>query len=184
MLNEANHHLQTLWKAATVEIAKALPQIIVGLVVFLVAWMLAFLVRYLIVRLANRSKKRLYLYRLIGSTIMMVIVVAGLVTALGTMGINVAALVTGIGLVGFSVSFALKDTLSNLMAGFLVLFYQPFRVGDFIRLSNVEGEVINITLRFTIVREDAQRTYIPNSMILNTPLTIQDSPPAGKLGLG
>ena len=177
MIEKVHDHLQVLWKAAMVEAAKALPQIIVGLVVFLVAWLLAIAVRYCIVRLANRSKKRLYLYRLIGSTVMMIIVTAGLVTALGTMGINVAALVTGIGLVGFAVSFALKDTLSNLMAGFLVLFYQPFRAGDFIKIGNVEGEVINITLRFTIVREGSQRTYIPNSMILNTPLTIKDVSP-------
>lgn len=160
-----------------VEIAKAMPQVIVGIIIFIIAFILAVFVKFIIVRMANRSKKRLYLYRLIGSTAMMVILISGLITAFGTMGINVAALVTSVGLVGFAVSFALKDTLSNLMAGFVVLFYQPFKAGDYILVDKVEGQVINITLRYTVVRTDSQHTYVPNAMMLSNPLTVKDTPP-------
>lgn len=177
MIDKVNGQLQNFWKVATIQIGKAIPQVIVGLVIFLIAFLLAVLVKYIIVRMANRAKKRLYLYRLIGSTAMMVILVAGLITALGTMGINVAALVTSVGLIGFAVSFALKDTLSNMMAGFVILFYQPFKSGDLIEVDKVEGEVINITLRFTVVRTDHQRTYVPNSLLLTNPLTVKDPQP-------
>ena len=83
---------------------------------------------------------------------MMAILIAGLITALGTMGINVTALVTSVGLIGFAVSFSLKDTLSNLMAGFVILFYQPFKAGDYIEVDKVEGQAINVTLRYTIIK--------------------------------
>ena len=177
MIDKVHNHLQTFWKAATVEIGKAMPQVIVGLIIFVLSFLLATLVKFIIVRMANRSKKRLYLYRLIGSTAMMVILIAGLITALGTMGINVAALVTSVGLIGFAVSFALKDTLSNLMAGFVILFYQPFKAGDYIEVDKVEGQAINITLRYTIIRTDSQHTYVPNAMLLTNPLTVKDTPP-------
>lgn len=56
----------------------------------------------------------------------------GLVTALGTAGVNVSALVTSLGLVGFALGFALKDALSNIISGILLLLYRPFSVGDVI----------------------------------------------------
>lgn len=177
MIDKVNSHLQTFWNATTVEIGKAMPQVIVGFIIFVLAFLLAILVKFIIVRMADHSKKRPYLYRLIGSTAMMVILITGLITALGTMGINVAALVASVGLIGFAVSFALKDALSNLMAGFIVLFYQPFKAGDFIEVDKVEGRVINITLRYTIIRTDSQHTYVPNAMLLTNPLIVKDTTP-------
>ena len=44
------------WKAATVEIGKAMPQVIVGFIIFVLSFLLAILVKFIIVRMANRSK--------------------------------------------------------------------------------------------------------------------------------
>ena len=51
------------------------------------------------------------------------LIVFGLVTALGTAGVNVSALVAGLGLTGFALGFAFRDVLSNLLAGVLILLY-------------------------------------------------------------
>ena len=51
----------------------------------------------------------------------------------GTVGVDVSALVAGLGLAGFAIGFALRDAVSNTLAGVLVLMYQPFRVGDDIK---------------------------------------------------
>jgi small conductance mechanosensitive channel len=67
------------------------------------------------------------------------VVLFGIVTALGTVGINVSALVAGLGLTGFALGFALKDALSNVLAGVLSLSYRPFRPGEHIEVRAIKG---------------------------------------------
>ena len=174
MINEVSTKLQSLCHAAYLQVAKAAPQILVGLIIIIVAWLVAVIVKFCIIRVGRRSSRHPYLYRLIGSTAMVVILIAGFVTSLGTMGVNVSALVASLGLAGFAIGFALKDTLSNLFAGFMVLFYQPFKANDYIVVDKVEGQVVDINLRYTVVKTDSQHTYVPNATILSNPVTVKD----------
>ena len=68
------------------------------------------------------------LLELLGQTTKIAMVVLGIATALGTMGINISALVAGLGLTGFALGFAFRDVLSNLLAGILLLLFRPFGV--------------------------------------------------------
>ena len=81
------------------------------------------------------------------------------------MGINVSALVAGLGLTGFALGFALKDILSNLIAGVLILLYRPFRVNDYIMVTGLEGAVTEIDLRYTTLQKEGQKFLIPNSVL-------------------
>ena len=65
------------------------------------------------------------------------LIVIGFISALGTLGIDVTAMVAGLGLTGFALGFALKDVLSNAVAGVLILFYRPFALGDRIVVSSM-----------------------------------------------
>lgn len=96
----------------------------------------------------------------------------GLVTALATVGINVSALVAGLGLTGFALGFALKDTISNLLSGVLILLYQPFIKGDRIKISGYEGFVISIDLRYTELDFEGNKILIPNSKLFTDPITV------------
>ncbi len=78
-----------------------------------------------------------------------VLLVIGLVTTLGTLGIDVSAIVASLGLTGFAVGFALKDSISNLLSGVLILIHRPFNVGDTIKVKTFEGLVSAIDLRYT-----------------------------------
>lgn len=96
----------------------------------------------------------------------------GLVTALGTIGINVSALVAGLGLTGFALGFALKDTISNLLSGVLILLYQPFVKGNRIKISGYEGIVISIDMRYTELDFEGNKILIPNSRLFTDPITV------------
>jgi len=96
----------------------------------------------------------------------------GFVTALGTLGINVSALVAGLGLTGFALGFALKDTISNLLSGVLILLYRPFEIGNRIRISGYEGIVISIDLRYTELDSEGDKVLIPNSKLFTDPVTV------------
>ncbi len=68
---------------------------------------------------------------------------------------------------GIGIGFALKDTLSSLMSGVLILFDQPFQVGDRVQFGNTYGEVKEIGLRSVrIVTLDDNEVSIPNNKFL------------------
>ncbi len=109
---------------------------------------------------------------LLAQTATITIVIFGVVTALGTLGINVSALVAGLGLTGFSLGFAFKDTISNLLAGVLILIYRPFNLHDNIKVSGYEGKVTAIDLRYTKLENEECSILIPNSKLFTDPITI------------
>jgi len=102
---------------------------------------------------------------------------AGLASALGTLGINISALIAGLGLGGFALGFALRDILANLVAGVLILVYRPFQEGDAIAVAGQSGTVSAIDLRYTELAADGKRVLVPNQTIFTSAVVV-DSPTA------
>ncbi len=95
------------------------------------------------------------------------------ILALDQLGVNVMPFITGAGIAGVAIGFAAKDTLSNLIAGVLLIIDRPFEVGDRIELwqtpknSATWGDVIDIGLRATKIRTtDNIVIIIPNNEIM------------------
>jgi len=101
-----------------------------------------------------------------------VLMVLAVVTVAGTLGVNVQALVAGLGLTGFAHGFALKDTISNLLAGVLILLYRPFQVGDNIQVAGFDGAVDSIDLRYTVLLQQGKKVLIPNARIFTDLVTV------------
>lgn len=96
--------------------------------------------------------------------------------------INVTAWVASAGIVGLALSFAAKDTLSNLFAGVSIVMDAPYKTGDFIILDGGErGIVTHIGLRSTrlLTRDDVEIT-IPNGIIGNSKIVNEAGGPSEK----
>jgi MscS family membrane protein len=96
--------------------------------------------------------------------------------------INVTAWLASAGIVGLALSFAAKDTLSNLFAGVSIAADAPYKTGDFIRLDSGErGMVTHIGLRSTriVTRDDVEIT-IPNGIIGNAKIVNEAGGPSAK----
>jgi len=96
--------------------------------------------------------------------------------------INVTAWVASAGIVGLALSFAAKDTLSNLFAGVSIVMDAPYKNGDFIILEAGErGVVTHIGLRSTriLTRDDVEIT-IPNGVIGNSTIINEAGGPSQK----
>lgn len=147
------------------QIALFSPKLLISIVIFLIFCVVAWILKKIVLKLASKAtdSDKVKVLRLAGSTLKIVIILVGLIIALGTLGINVTAMITGLGLTGFALGFALKDALSNILAGILILFYQPFRCGDRIKISGCEGVVKNINLRYTVLESGDEEFLIPNS---------------------
>jgi len=96
--------------------------------------------------------------------------------------INVTAWIASAGIIGLALSFAAKDTLSNLFAGVSIVADAPYKTGDFIILDTGErGMVTHIGLRSTriLTRDDVEIT-IPNGIIGNSKIINEAGGPSSK----
>ncbi len=89
-----------------------------------------------------------------------------LLAALGRLGVQTASFVAVIGAAGLAVGLALQGSLSNFAAGFLIILFRPFRVGDVILTNGVTGKVEEIHIFNTeFLLADGVRVFVPNSQI-------------------
>lgn len=150
-----------------------LPKIGIAILIFLIFMGVAKIVQKLFFRIDNKfDDGKNHVLKLSGKTIKFLIIGIGAITALGTLGINVNAMVAGLGLGGFALGFALKDALSNLLSGALILIYHPFTVGDTITVTGCHGVVLEINLRYTILQGENRIFLIPNSSLFTNNIEV------------
>lgn len=163
-----NSFTQALYTHAALWVPKA-----IGVVLIIVFFIfLARIFRKAIFSAAERFTLDKNITPLLARTSSIAIMIFGIITALGTLGINVSALVAGLGLTGFALGFALKDTISNLLSGVLILFYRPFEVGNRVKISGYEGMVVSIDLRYTELESEGNKVLIPNSKLFTDPIVV------------
>ena len=102
-----------------------------------------------------------------------IVIAIGILLAMTQLGLQIAPLLAGAGVAGLALSLAAKDTLSNLIAGVLLIMDRPFEVGDRIELWNAPretgtwGDVVEIGLRATKIRNpDNLVVVVPNNEIM------------------
>jgi len=82
------------------------------------------------------------------------------------------ALLTGGALLGTAIGLAFSKALSNMVSGLYVLGARPFRVGDYVKIGDVEGAVLEITLNYTrLLQPDFTKEYVPNSKVVDSQVT-------------
>ena len=111
---------------------------------------------------------------LVSRAVKTMIIIIGVITSMGSIGINITALVAGLGLTGFAVGYALKDSISNLLSGVLLVLYQPFKIADKIEVAGFQGVVEKIDLRYTTLKDfTANKTIlIPNTLTITKTVVV------------
>lgn len=148
------------------------PRAGLALLVFLLFWLVGLLLQKGTRRIGDRANVRSDVLVLIGRTASTLLIILGGITALGTAGVNVSALVAGLGLTGFALGFALRDALSNLLAGILILVYRPFKRYDRISVAGFEGIVVETDLRYTTLQGEDKKILIPNATLFTNSIIL------------
>src|SRR5438093_8020517 len=105
--------------------------------------------------------------KLIVRVVRMVVLLFAVVVALDKFGFQIAPLVAGIGVAGLGIGFALQGVLGNMVAGLTIIFTKPFRVGEYLEIVGVHGDVTAIELSSTtLLHPDGSRIIIPNRQIV------------------
>ncbi len=103
------------------------------------------------------------LLRTVGTTLVLIV---GVMMVLREIGLDITPLIAGAGVAGLAIGFGAQSLVRDVIAGFFILLEDQFHVGDVIQAAGVNGQVEQMTLRMTIVR-DLQGTvhFIPNGEI-------------------
>ena len=102
-----------------------------------------------------------------------IMLILGVITAMGTLGVNISAIVAGLGLTGFAFGFAFKDMLSNFISGILIFIYEPFTLGDTIEVEGKSGKVVDINLRYVTIESENQKVLVPNSISVSKIIAVK-----------
>lgn len=106
--------------------------------------------------------------RNIGYGVMLVLV---LVTALTALGVPTTSMFAVLGAAGLAVGLALKDSLSNIASGVMLIVLRPFRAGDHVVAAGQEGVVLEVRVFQTRLRAlDHRIVILPNSQITTAPI--------------
>ena len=112
---------------------------------------------------------------LINNGISLCVYFAAVTLLLALWGASWATLLTAISISTLAVVLGFQDLLKSMLGGAFVILDQPYSVGDRIAIADVEGEVIEVGLRTTIVRNDeGRKVSMPNALVLMAPLTNLD----------
>ena len=154
-------------KAQTKKLIKALPLLLVGIVLFgMVAWFGSWISNQQ--KIWQRLTPNPFVAELLSQTIKVIFIIFGLIMALSLMGAEtiLGTLLGGAGVIGIAVGFAVKDTIENYIASLMLSIRQPFRARDHIAINGQEGIVVRLTSRATILMTmDGNQLRIPNAEV-------------------
>jgi small conductance mechanosensitive channel len=88
------------------------------------------------------------------------------------LGIDLTSLVIGLGAFSIAISFATSTIIQNLVSGVLVQADRAFQIGDIIIIQGVEGKVVKLSVRTTVIEtNEGHWVYIPNALFMTNLLT-------------
>lgn len=147
--------------------------ILFGAFILTVFYFISKWLRTLVLRRVNKKTEDPLLADFIGSFVRIGIMLFGITILLRFLGLTAAVggILAGAGITAFVIGFALKDIGENFLAGILLAFKRPFRIGDIVEISSVRGRVLALNLRDTQVKTfDGKDVFVPNADIIKSPL--------------
>ncbi len=145
---------------------RALPVIVVALVVFIIGMLIAKLITFLTEKAMKRSNIDKVARTFLVSVIRVILYIVVVIMVLSLLNVPTSSIVTIFGAAGLAVSLALQNCLSNLCGGFIILFSKPFLAGDIIEFDGTVGKVSSIEILYTkIVTFDNKSVFIPNGKV-------------------
>ena len=147
-------------------------QLIVSIVALIIFWWLINKLDKIIIKILNKSyveKGMVYFLSSISKYTLRIFLIAIL---LGNLGVNMVSVMTALGASLVTVGFALKDSMSNMAGGIILVVVKPFKVGDYIETKDAKGIVSKIEIMFTTLEgDDGKSIIIPNTNLISNTVT-------------
>lgn len=164
--------LKELWNNHQDDIIRFGKILILSVIILALAWLIARIIKRIIIASTGRViTLDDSLTKIIGKVVNVLVWSLALLIILDLFGVNTASILTVLGAAGLAIGLAMKDSLSNISAGLMLLFLRPYKLGDFVDCGSVSGTIVEIGL-FTTVLSTVDGVFIsaPNSSIFGNPI--------------
>ena len=89
----------------------------------------------------------------------------------GVAGFDLNGIIAGLGITGLALALAAKDSVSNMFGALSIIIDRPFNLGDWVKVGGIEGEVVDIGMRMTVLRTGLDTIItVPNANLVNSPI--------------
>lgn len=159
-------------KSSLNSIVDHLPNLVFAIIILIIGYFLSKLCLKLMSKGLSKSKLDPTAHSFLKSLVKVTLYIILIVIVLTILGVPTSSIVAVIGASGLAIGLALQNSLSNVAGGFLILFSNPFEVGDYIKVGSDEGTVQAISILYTrLLTIDNKAIYIPNGQVSNATVT-------------
>jgi small conductance mechanosensitive channel len=154
--------LEAAWQLLTVYGLKVLA----ALAILIVGKWVVNIIRKMLKRFMNKRNVDVTVYEFVGNLVYYALLTFVVLAALSNLGVQTTSFIAIIGAAGLAIGLALQGSLSNFAAGFLLIIFRPFKVGDFIEAGGTAGTVEAIQIFTTqLLTPDNKTIIVPNSKL-------------------
>jgi small conductance mechanosensitive channel len=147
-------------------------RLLAAIVVFLIGRWIAMALSSWCGRIMEKARVDATLTRFLRSLIYMTMLVVVILTAVGALGVPTTNFLAILGAAGLAIGLALKDSLANFSSGVMLVFFRPFRVGDYVEAAGIGGTVDSIGIFSTVFKTPDNRVItVPNGLIFGGLIT-------------
>ena len=141
-------------------------QVLAALAIFIIGRWIAKGIRRGVRRMMEKGGADPIIIGFVGSIVYIALLAFVVIAALGQLGIQTTSFIAILGAAGLAVGLALQGSLANFAAGFLMIIFRPFKVGDFVEAAGVAGVVKDMQIFTTTMKTGDNKTIIiPNAKI-------------------
>lgn len=146
--------------------------IVAALLIFLIGRWIAARIAKAVAKATERASVDRTLTKFLRSVIYMALLVMVILAAVQQLGVEATSFFAILGAAGLAIGLALKDSLANFSSGVMLVFFRPFKAGDYVEAGGVAGTVDSISIFNTIMTTPDNRVItVPNSLIYADTIT-------------
>ena len=159
-------------------------KLIAAIAIFIIGRILARWLRGLVARMMEKADVDPMIIGFVTNLAYTGLLVFVVIAALGQLGIQTTSIIAVIGAAGLAIGLALQGSLANFAAGFLMIVFRPFKVGDFIEGAGTAGSVKDIQMfTTTLMTPDNKTIIIPNAKLSGDNIINYSSAPTRRVDL-
>ncbi len=148
-----------------------LPKILAAIVIFIATLIGSGFIAKWIKKISEKKITSEEMLQLISRIARWSVLIVGTIIALDQVNFDITGFIAGLGVAGFTIGFALQDIAKNFISGLLLLYRQPFNLGERVMISDYKGEVKEINVRDTVIETlDGELVIIPNREVFENPI--------------
>ena len=142
------------------------PKILSAILILFFGWYAARKITVFFTLMLHKSGVEKTLVHFFETLFYYALLIVVVLSTLAQLGIDMTSFLTIMGAAGLTIGLALKETLGNIASGIVIIFFAPFKIGDFVHIAGTSGTVQKIGIFQTILTTaDNQQIIIPNSLI-------------------